>query len=415
VTNDTFDNVVAGLVKAINSSNNGQGDPNVLATPNIATQSLVLTSRIPGADGNNITLATTLSTSAVIVATTSGATLSGGQDAAKIAPGTIVAVLGDGLSERTESARADQQELPTTLADTQVYFDGIRAPLLMVSPTEIDAQVPFEVVDRTSINAYVRTKRQDGSIVVTTPVAVTIVPQNPGIFALPGSDPRQAIVMHGSASASGTVSVDGSVTAGDVGTVIIEDREYSYTVTADDTLATVRDHLIDAINQDPKVRAFAAGSFTRIRLRARTPGVEGNGIQFSAKSNDGATLILTPLNVALCCANSGMVTSDNPAVGGETIIIYATGLGIPIPRVEATGIRYNGPIIDPNSFVSSLAGGKTANVLLATFQTGQVGIYEVDLELNSDMATDPLAQLTIAQDIYVSNIVTFPVVNPTPP
>ena len=62
-----------------------------------------------------------------------------------------------------------------------------------------------------------------------------------------------------------------------------------------------------------------------------------------------------------------------------------------------------------------LAGGKTANVLVASLQTGAVGIYEVQLELNSDLPTDPLTQLTIAQDIYVSNIVTFPVVNPNPP
>src|SRR6185503_11273642 len=140
-----------------------------------------------------------------------------------------------------------------------------------------------EFLDRTSINAYVRTQRRDGRVTVTTPVAVSIVLQNPGIFAVDGPDPRQAIVEHGSAFASGTVSVDGSIKEGDVGTVFIEDRPYSYTVVKDDTLATVRDHLIDQINQDPKVRAYAAGSFTRIRLQARVPGPIGNGIQFSAR------------------------------------------------------------------------------------------------------------------------------------
>jgi len=285
----------------------------------------------------------------------------------------------------------------------------------MVSPTEIRAQVPFEVNDRTSINAYVRSVRRDGSVMVTTPVAVTIVPQNPGIFAQDGPDPRRAIAMHGSAQASGTVSVDGSINAGDVATVSIEDREYSYTVTADDTLASVRDHLIEQINQDPKVYAFAAGTFTRIRLRARVPGPAGNGIPFSGKTSTGGQILITPLNTALCCANSGLVTDDNPALAGETIIVYSTGLGLAQPRTEVTGIRYDGPITDPNSFVSSLAGGKTANVLLASMQTGQVGLYEVHLELNSGLTTDPLAQLTIAQDVYVSNIVTIPVVNPNPP
>jgi hypothetical protein len=415
VKDDTFDKVLRALVDKINSSNDGKGDPNVLAIPNVTTETLILTARLGGVDGNNITFSSTVSSNATIKPTTSGANLDGGRDAAKIGPGTIVSVLGDGLSEDTESAPADQQNLPLTLANTQVYFDGIRASLVMVSPTEIRAQVPFEVNDRTSINAYVRNERKDGSIFVTTPVAVTIVRQNPGIFAQDGPDPRPAIAMHASAQASGTISIDGSIHAGDVGTITIEDRSYSYTVTADDTLATVRDHLIDQINQDPKVTAFAAGSFTRIRLRARVPGPEGNGIVFSGKSNDGAQLLVTPLNTSLCCANSGMITDDNPAVPGETVIVYATGLGLAQPRTEFTGQRYDGPITDPIEFVSSLAGGKTANVLLATMQTGQVGIYEVHLELNSGLNTDPLTQLTIAQDVYVSNIVTIPVVNPNPP
>jgi hypothetical protein len=416
VKDDTFDKVIDALVAQINGSNGGKGDPNALATPNHVTEALRLTARAPGSDGNAVTLATTVSTSAVITATTSGATLSGGQDAAKIAPGTLVSVLGDNLSDGTASAPANADTLPTELANTQVYFDGVRAPLTLVSPTMITAQVPFEFLDRTSISAYVRTRRSNGSISVSTPVAVTIVPQNPGIFADSGPDPRPAVVLHGSAQASGTVSVDGSVQAGDIGRVIIEDRTYSYTVVAGDTLATIRDHLIDLINQDPKVQAFAAGSFTRIRLRAKVPGPIGNGIKFSASNNDGGQLIMTALTSELCCANVGRVTADNPAVPGETIIVYATGLGIsePLSDQQSTGIKYTGPQTDPQAFVSSLAGGKTANVLLASLQTGAVGVYEVHLELNSDLPTDPFTQLTIAQDVYVSNIVTIPVVNPKP-
>jgi hypothetical protein len=414
---DTFDKVVNALVTMINGANSGAGDKDALATPNHVIEAVILTARSPGSDGNLVTLATTTSTSAVITATTSGATLSGGQDAAQIAPGTLVSVLGDNLSDRTETAPADADTLPTTLANTQVYFDGVRAPLTMVSPGMITAQVPFEFLDRTSISAYVRTQHADGSVTATTPVAVTIVPQNPGIFAESGPDPRPGIVMHGSVNASGTVSVDGSIQAGDTATVIIEDREYSYKVVSGDTLATVRDHLVDLINQDPKVTAFAAGSFTRIRLRAKVPGPAGNGIRFSARNNDGGQIIMTALTPQLCCANIGRVTQDNPASPGETIIVYATGLGIsePLSDRQSTGIKYTGPVTDPRAFVSSLAGGKTANVLLASLQPGGVGVYEVHLELNSDIPTNPFTQLTIAQDVYVSNIITIPVVNPNPP
>jgi Mu-like prophage tail sheath protein gpL len=123
--------------------------------------------------------------------------------------------------------------------------------------------------------------------------------------------------------------VDGGIKAGEVATVNIGDRTYTYTVTADDSLASVRDNLIAAINADPEVIAYPAGSFTRIRLRSKTAGKAGEGLAYSASMPDGSSLILTPLSTALCCASTAgaPITVDNPAVPGETIIIYATGLG----------------------------------------------------------------------------------------
>jgi uncharacterized protein (TIGR03437 family) len=105
---------------------------------------------------------------------------------------------------------------------------------------------------------------------------------------------------------------------------------------------------------------------------------------------------------------------------GETINVYATGLGLiksdDGTAVGETGTQYNGPAInEPNSPVDSLLGGKTANVLAAGLKKGSVGIYEVQLQLNSDLPTNPQTQLTIAQDIFISNIVTIPVFNPNPP
>jgi hypothetical protein len=255
---------------------------------------------------------------------------------------------------------------------------------------------------------------------VTAAVAVPIIPQNPGVFAVEGTvDPRPGIIVHGSSYATGTVSVDGSINANDVATVTIEDRKYSYTVQTGDTLAIIRDRMIDLINEDPKVSASAAGSFTRIRLRARVEGPEGNGIKYTASSVDGNQVIMTATTPQLCCANrkGALVTEDNPALPGETIILLATGLGLVKPdegkQGLKTGLPYDGPELnDPTEFVSSLAGGKTANVISAGAMPGTIGLYEVILELNSDLPTNAKTQVTIAQDIYVSNIVTFPVFNP---
>lgn len=416
VKDDTFRNIIDTLVSAINA---GDGDPSVLATPSYALNAVLLTARVSGAAGNEISYSVTTSTDAQITGTTGGATLSGGQDAAKIAPGTLVTVLGDDLSDQTDSVPLETDPWPTTLGGVQVYFDGIRAPLQYVSPSQINAQMPFEVNDSNGVNAYVRTVRRDGRVTITTAVGVPIIRSNPGIFALGGTDPRVGVVMHASSQASGTVSVDGTATAGDIASVTIEDRQYTYTVQEGDDLAKIRDGLIQLLNQDPKVYAFPAGMHTRIRLRARVEGPEGNGIPYSGSAPEGAQVIMTAMGSALCCANVAysLVTDENPALPGETIIVYATGLGIVQPDEAKfkldTGQTYKGPAMnEPLDFVSSLAGGKTANVLLAAIKPGMVGTYEVHLELNSDLPTNPATQATIAQDVYVSNIVTFPVVNP---
>jgi uncharacterized protein (TIGR03437 family) len=328
-----------------------------------------------------------------------------------------------GIVDSTGSVPADAQQLPRELAGVKVFFNGIEAPLRSVSPTDVVAQVPFEVNEATSINAFIRANRQDGRTVFSSPIAVPVVPQNPGIYTLnpTGTDPRPGDVRHYSNFATGTISVDGTANAGDVATVTIEDRSYSYTVQANDTLDNIRDGLINAINADPKVTAYMAGVFTRIRLKARVPGPEGNGIKIGGSAGSGAQVIITATNSALCCANvaNAPVTADNPALPGETVVVYSTGLGLVTPddaqASVVTGTAYTGPFFNqPKEFVSSLAGGKTANVLFAGLKVGTIGVYEVQLELNSDLPTNPFTQLTIAQDIYVSNIITLPLFNPNP-
>jgi hypothetical protein len=335
-----------------------------------------------------------------------------------------VTILGENLADTTVSAPAGVDELPRVLGGVRVYFDGMEAPLLMVSPNQINAQLPWEMRDSTSANAYVRIERAGGVAVTTSPVAVPIIPQNPGIFAVDGLDPRPGVVAHYSNRATGTVSIDGAANVNDVATVSIEDREYSYIVKTGDTLATIRDAIIAKINEtaDEKVEALAAGVFTRIRLLAKQLGEAGNGIPYSAKASEGAQVIMTPTTPALCCANTegALVTEANPARPGETIVLTATGLGVlNDPDHNAlirTGFAYTGPAMNqPLEFVSSLAGGKTANVLYAALKPGAIGIYELHLELNSDLPTNSKTQVTIAQDIYVSNVVTFAVKNPNDP
>jgi hypothetical protein len=48
-------------------------------------------------------------------------------------------------------------------------------------------------------------------------------------------------------------------------------------------------------------------------------------------------------------------------------------------------------------------------VVNVTLVPGSVGVYAVEFQLNSGLAPNPLTQLTIAQQAFVSNVVTFAV------
>ncbi len=80
-----------------------------------------------------------------------------------------------------------------------------------------------------------------------------------------------------------------------------------------------------------------------------------------------------------------------------------------------TGLPYDGPEMnDPVEFVSSLVGGRTANVLFAGLKRGAIGVYEVHLELNPDLPTNLKTEGWIAQSFQISNIFTIPVVSRKP-
>lgn len=421
LSTDTLETIITALVKVINKA----PDPNVIATANLSNLELDLTARMPGANGGNITLTTTVSANATEVLTASGAMLNIYlENPSQIAPGTVIVINGQNLCDNTTSASFSQTYLPTSLNGCTVYVDGVAAPLLYASPTQINAELMQEAQDRTSSSLYVRSQHANGTVTVTSPVAVTIVPQNPGIYALPGNDPRPGIVYHGTSRAFDLIDVDGVVQAGDIGTITIGNATYNYTVQASDLLSNVRDNLIAAINSapDPNVIAVATNEFTRLALYAITPGPQGEGTAVTvttstaATNTAGAELLLTAYNATMCCSNTegALVTTNNPAVPGEMLYVLATGLGVTSPESVDTGQVYQGGALNPLAVQvdSILTGGTTANPVSVGLVPGTVGVYYVQFLLNSGLASNQTTQMTIAQQAFVSNVVTFPVAIP---
>jgi uncharacterized protein (TIGR03437 family) len=428
VTNDTDDTIVAGLVAAINGSNNGKGDPYVIARELVGYGTLQLSARVAGTAGNSITLSAVVSTDGTESVIPSDAQLDGGGSASTLAPGTLIAIQGTDLADGVATTSPTAQTLPLDLGGVEVYIDGIRSPLMYVSPGQINAQIPYEVLDANSSSLYVRTTHSDGSVTTADAVGLPIASDNPGIFANSGQEPRVALAYHGSSYAVGTLAVNGSIEAGDVASINVEDRSYTYEVQDSDTLQSIRDALIALINSNPEevVTASSAAAFEYVVLKAKIPGPEGNGISFTGGSTGsiaGSTgaVTVSANNTVLCCANvaGAPVTQANPAQAGEVIYFYGTGLGLVSPasarEAIVDGQAYNGPVVNnATSPVSALSGGSTATVLSAGLAQGMIGIYQIVMEVNSTIASNPATQFTISQDIYTSNIVTIPVYQPNP-
>jgi uncharacterized protein (TIGR03437 family) len=414
---DTIDTVIAALVAEINA---GSGDPNVIAIEDDADSQVKLQARLPGPQGDNTIYSVTVSSNAQIVATAAGSTTTGGGNAASVAPGTLVTVNGSNLSSQTVSADLTQPTLPTKLGGVQVYFDGVAAPLTSVSPTQVIAQIPWEFTSVTSVNAYVRSE-MNGGVTFTSPVAVNVVSANPGLYGQPGTtNPQLGVATHYSSYATAIVSVDGSINAGDVATVMIRGRSYSYTVQSTDTLDTVRDALVAQLKQDPEVTAQAAGVFDRIIISAVVAGPDGEGIPIGGSASSGADITISAFDTATCCSSVGgaPVTSINPARAGELIVVYTTGMGLPVindgnqPFI-VTGAQYpvGAPVTVPQQFANALAGGSTADVIQATLLPGTVGLFQVVLHLSPGLSTNSATALTVAQGAFVSNPVAIPVVS----
>jgi uncharacterized protein (TIGR03437 family) len=316
LSTDTLDTITTALANLINA---GSGDPNVLATAQLGFEIIQLVARVGGETGNNITIAASVNTNAKITATASGTNLTRGLTASTIAPGTLVSILGTSLADSTAAADPHANGLPLELGGVQFYVDGMRAPLLYVSPTQVNAQMPFEVNDANSVSAYLRIQHSDGTVTVTNAVGVPIDIQNPGIFAQTGpgiTDPRPAFAYHGSSYASAIVSVDGSIDPGDLGTITIEDRSYSYTVHSGDTLTSVRDAFVALINDntEEKVVASPSAAFTRILLQAKVIGPDGNGIKITATEPSAGTAV-------------GTVTLGGSINAGDVVTVTINGVG----------------------------------------------------------------------------------------
>ena len=419
---DTLDKIAQAVVALING---GSGDQYVNAIfSGTNTGSIYLSSKGTDLGYDTISLTATSSNTADEVVTTSGAYLSAGT-AATGSVGMIVEINGTNLSDQTLRANLNgSSNIPSTLGGVQVFMDGYPCPIFKVSPTQIVTQIPYNYADRNSTSVYVRTQHSDSSVTVTAAMPVYIASANPGIFNAPAyaGQPRPwplSMAYHQPGNPTAVVSIDGAVTAANTATVTIGGVSYTYTVVSTDTLLTITQNLINLINAtDQNVTASLGGAFDRIVLTAKQSGAAGNGITVAGSTSTNATVTVTAYTSSTCCVVTpgSLITPDNPAAPGELITVTGVGLGA-ITDLNGNGIStlgngvpYSG--ISPNtaySFVTATMGGTTAQTIFAQLPLNSYGTYNMQMIVPTSLAANSATSLYVAQNAFISNIVTIPV------
>ena len=104
------------------------------------------------------------------------------------APGSIVSIYGNLLAQNNMAASTIP--LPTELAESQVIMAGELMPLYYVSPTQVNAQVPYDI----NVNAPQQILIQRG-LTYSKPVEVNVAPAQPAIFEDTSTSPNQGIII----------------------------------------------------------------------------------------------------------------------------------------------------------------------------------------------------------------------------
>ena len=108
---------------------------------------------------------------------------------ARISGGGIGSIFGSGLSSATTAATT--VPLPTTLAGVTVLLSGTPVPLFFVSPTQINFQVPWQLLSLSTATLAVTTAGGTGPI-----ISVNLFAAAPGIFTFnTGNSATQGVIL----------------------------------------------------------------------------------------------------------------------------------------------------------------------------------------------------------------------------
>jgi uncharacterized protein (TIGR03437 family) len=130
-----------------------------------------------------------------------------------IAPGEIITLFGTGLGAAVNGLTLDASgKVATSLGGTQVLINGVAAPLIYASPSQLNVIVPYEVTGSTIANIVANIVVQWGGL-PSAAWGIPVAPSSPAIFTIPENGAGQAAVLNqdNSVNSSSNAAARGTV------------------------------------------------------------------------------------------------------------------------------------------------------------------------------------------------------------
>jgi len=195
-----------------------------------------------------------------------------------VAPGEVVVIFGANLgpTELTNLQLDDAGRVARSLSGTQVFFDGVAAPLLYTSSNQLGAVVPFGTLGP---NIQVQVIYQDQ---VSDRFSMTVTPAAPAIFAADGTGGGQGAILNEDSSAN---SWDNPA---DQGSIVV-----LYATGAGQTAPPGEDGKITSDLPYPKpllpVQVFIDNQPAEVLYAGAAPGLVQGVLQINARIPAGAS------------------------------------------------------------------------------------------------------------------------------
>jgi len=209
----------------------------------------------------------------------SAASFSGGS----VSPGQLVSIFGMniGAPEQHNGSVRQDGHLDNNLANVQVFFDGRPAPLLLVTPGQINAIAPFEISGKTT--TMVQVQNND---VWSNPVMLSVTPSSPAFFTLTQNGKGQVAALNVNQK-DGSVSVNSSSNAAPRGSIVTLYATGAGTGDGGNDDGLITGNQLSHPLQ--KVRVSIGGLDAEILYAGSAPGLVAGVLQVNAKIPNNAS------------------------------------------------------------------------------------------------------------------------------